>query len=453
MNFHGKSILVFGLGRSGLAAARLLLREGADVTLWDQGTGADVEKSAGMVRDLGCSCLTGEAWQRDQTNYALAILSPGIPTEAEAVQKVIRQGTPVWSEIELASHFTTMPIVAITGTNGKTTTTLLIEAILNAAGASTKACGNIGLPVSEVLLQGARLDVLTIEVSSFQLETIQNFRPKAAVWTNFSANHLDRYTSVEDYRRAKERLFENQTGTDFAIVNARESSLPGRACVWRFAADLPEADLHFEQDQIIFQRRTVGTLRNPQLQGFHNRENVLAATGACLAVGVEPSEALAALDDFTPPDHRCREVARHDGVVYINDSKSTNLDATAKALMSYQQPIILILGGKNKGFGFAPLLPLVRERVRHTVAVGEMKNSIASDWSDTPCSIAEDVEHAVEMARQFALAGDVVLFSPGTSSFDMFSGYEERGRAFSSAVSRSLEKGKTLTPPRTTQAA
>ncbi|MFV0415530.1 MAG: UDP-N-acetylmuramoyl-L-alanine--D-glutamate ligase [Chthoniobacterales bacterium] len=434
MNLADKNTLVFGIGHSGRAAARLLMHEGATVTIWDSAPREKIKDVIEIVTDQGIACLTGDAWEKDNAPYDLAILSPGIEPTAKEVRKVTDKGTPLLAEIELASRINHAPIAAITGTNGKTTTTLLLEALLRAANIRSTACGNIGKPFSEVVLATPRDQIITLEVSSFQLETIQDFHPKVAVWTNFSANHLDRYNSIEEYRQAKERIFINQTSSDFAIVNAHGPIPETKAQVLTFAADSSNADLSFSGNAIHFQGRSIAEVKNPRLLGFHNRENLLAALGACIGLGIEPADLIPSLDQFSPPEHRCEHVGTFMGVNVINDSKSTNSDATEKAIRSFDSPIILILGGKNKGFDFSPLTALIRKRVKHTIALGEMRSSISETLEHHDCSEADSLEHAIELARKLTVTGDTLLFSPGTSSFDMFANYEARGKAFKKLI-------------------
>jgi UDP-N-acetylmuramoylalanine--D-glutamate ligase len=345
-------------------------------------------------------------------------------------RRPVEAGIPLLGEIELAFRNCRCPVIAITGTNGKTTTTGLTAALLNAAGLRAEACGNIGLPFSEVAARSAQLEAAVVEISSFQLETTDSFRPKVAVWTNFSANHLDRYPDVAAYRAAKLRIFDRQTAEDFAVVNARLELPALRARRITFsAARAAEADFTLDGSVIFHQGKKLIDMAETRLRGQHNAENLMAAFGAAMCLGADPVRMAAAARDYTPPPHRCEFVREIGGVTWINDSKSTNLDALAQALQGQSGDVILIAGGKNKGFDFAPVAPLVSERVREAVLIGEMRQSIARDWS-VPCHPVDSLESAVAMARSLARAGDTVLFSPGTSSFDMFRSYEERGDLF-----------------------
>lgn len=432
-NHTGKHAAVLGLGRSGEAAARLLLEGGADVTVLDSGDPAPRRGAAELLSSRGARVVLGDDALRCAQDFDFAVLSPGIDPEAPLARRPVEAGVPLLGEIELAFRQCRCPVVAITGTNGKTTTTGLTAAVLGAAGLRVEACGNIGLPFSEVAARSASLDVAIVEISSFQLETTDTFRPRVAVWTNFSANHLDRYPDVAAYRAAKLRIFERQEADDFAVVNAREGLpvLAARRITFSAEPDV-EADFALDADGVIARRgHPLLAMSETRLRGAHNAENIMAAFAVGICLGADPAGMMPGVKNFTPPPHRCEFVREVDGVTWINDSKSTNLDALTQALRGQAGGLILIAGGKNKGFDFAPLAPLVKERVREAVLIGEMRASIAKDWADAvPCRMADGLEQAVNEARAAARPGDAVLFSPGTSSFDMFRSYEERGDFF-----------------------
>ncbi len=430
-HYMGKHAAVLGLGRSGEAAARLLLDGGADVTVLDSGDPAPRHEAAQRLFSRGARVVLGGDALRCAQNFDFAILSPGIDPAAPLARNSTDAGIPLLGEIELAYRRCRCPIVAITGTNGKTTTTGLVAAALGAAGLRAEACGNIGLPFSEVAARSASLDVAVVEISSFQLETTDSFRPRVAIWTNFSANHLDRYPDVASYRAAKLRIFKNQEADDFAVVNAREKLPRLEARRITFGTE-SGADFSLDRDGMIVHRgRPLLAMSETRLRGDHNAENIMAAFAAGFCLGADAVGMIPGVRDFVPPPHRCEFVREADGVTWINDSKSTNLDALSRALRGQTGGLILIAGGKNKGFDFAPLALLVKERVREAVLIGEMRSSIAKDWADAaPCRLADSLEQAVEEARAAARPGDTVLFSPGTSSFDMFRSYEERGDLF-----------------------
>jgi UDP-N-acetylmuramoylalanine--D-glutamate ligase len=307
--------------------------------------------------------------------------------------------------------------------------------MLNACGQRTIACGNIGKPLSEVALEHHTLDVLTVEVSSFQLETIRTFRPSISVWLNFAPDHLDRYRSVAEYREAKLRIFENQTADDVAVVNAGEALPKIAARPVTFSAYTNQADFRFENGSIVYRNAPVLRMADTKLRGSHNIENLMATLAVGLARGLSFEQMLPPLCVYEPQPHRCEFVREVGDVTYVNDSKATNLDAVEKGLLAQSKRVILIAGGKDKGFNFETLRPLVSEKVRAVVLIGEMAERIAQDWKGAvPCEIADSLADAVERARAIAQPGEVVLFSPGTSSFDMFKSYADRGDQFRALV-------------------
>jgi UDP-N-acetylmuramoylalanine--D-glutamate ligase len=337
---------------------------------------------------------------------------------------------PVIGELELAFEECSCPAVAITGTNGKTTTTELTTEMLKACGIRTMSSGNIGLPFATAVRSSHELDVMVLEVSSFQLETIRTFRPQVSVWLNLSPNHLDRYPGMQEYRDAKLRIFENQTSSDIAIVNAA-SELPALAArKITFSASRSDADFTLNGTEIHFRGNAILDQKSTKLPGIHNAENLMAALAIGHALDIDLETLAAGVTGYSAPAHRCEFVREVGGVRWINDSKATNLDAMEMAIRSQKGPIVLIAGGKDKGFEFDAIAPLVRDRVRAAVLIGEMKDRIARSWNGTACHKASTLEEAVAKAHSLARAGDVVLFSPGTSSFDMFRNYGERGNLF-----------------------
>jgi UDP-N-acetylmuramoylalanine--D-glutamate ligase len=307
------------------------------------------------------------------------------------------------------------------------------------------ASGNIGLPFARAVRHSHELDVMILEVSSFQLETIRTFRPKVAAWLNLSPNHLDRYPGVEEYRAAKLRIFENQTADDMIVVNALADLPPLPAKKITFSATLPEADFTLRGRKIFFQGRHLLDQSDTLLPGVHNAENIMAALGMGLGLNLDLDDLVQAIADHNPPVHRCEFVRDLEGVRWINDSKATNLDAMEKAILSQDRPIILIAGGKDKGVEFDDNAALVREKVRAAVLIGEMKDRIALSWKDTDCHTTGSLEEAVNKAQSLAQPGDVVLFSPGTSSYDMFRNYGERGNIFKTLV-HNLKNNPSNTP-------
>lgn len=429
MRFKGKRVAVLGLGSSGEAAAKLLRRQGARVTVLDSGT-PDPDRARGLAA-LGLTLVLGERADAAPGDYDLAVASPGIDPKAPLFRNFAARGVPVIGELELGFQCCRRPVIAITGTNGKTTTTQLVARVLNQAGMRTVACGNIGRPLSDALQEQAHLDRFTVEVSSFQLETIQTFRPQVAVWLNLTPDHLDRYRDMDEYRLAKLRLFENQVETDLAVVNFGDALPPLRARRITFSASVPGGDFWSKGDSLYCGDRYILSLRDTSLRGVHNVENVMAALGVALALGLDLQAAGEAIKSYRPLPHRCEPVGERAGVTFVNDSKATNLDALAKALESATQPVVLIVGGKDKGFGYEPLRDLAAQKVKRAVLIGEMAPAIEKAWLDrVPCLRAATLAEAVRLAAFSASAGDIVLFSPGTSSFDMFKSYADRGDQF-----------------------
>jgi UDP-N-acetylmuramoylalanine--D-glutamate ligase len=437
MNLDQKRAAVLGLGSSGEAAARLLQRRGASVTVFDSGS-PDGRKTQGL-RDLGITVVTGAAADTAKADYDLTVLSPGIDPVVPLVQNFRRQGVEFIGELELAFRFCDRPVIAITGTNGKTTTTQLIESMLNAAGHRTVACGNIGMPFAEAVQRQSDLDFFTIEVSSFQLETISTFRPHVAVWLNLTPDHLDRYSGMADYRTAKLRVFEYQNSSDFAVINISDDLPEIAAKGITFSAYSGKADFTLVQDEIRFRGLPLLGMQQTHLSGVHNTENLMAALGTAYALSIPWEKAKLGLTSYRLLPHRCEKVAEVDGVSYVNDSKATNLDALVKALESQSKPVVLIAGGKDKGFVFDTIADLVGQKVKHAVLIGEMADRIYQSWSKVvQCSRADTLRTAVELARQKSIPGDVVLFSPGTSSFDMFKNYADRGNQFREIIQESV---------------
>ena len=428
--YAGKKTVVLGLGRSGIAAARLLLRCGAHVTICDSGESEVISERAELLRKEGVIVISGEGAAADPVHYDLAILSPGIEETTPLVLNVKGKGTPIIGELELAFSLCKCPVVAITGSNGKTTTTELATLMLQGAGLWCASCGNIGTPMSELIMTGEVWDVLIVEVSSFQLETIRTFRPKVALWLNLSPNHLDRYPSMREYREAKLRIFENQQESDWTVVPTGNDLPDLKAHQITFSVTSPEGDLSLQGTEIMYSGKPLLDLSKTRLRGPHNVANVMAAFGAGIALGADLRKMGEAICNYTPPAHRCEFIAERVGMRWINDSKATTLDAMEQAIRSEEPSLILIAGGKDKGFEFAPIAPLVRERVELAILIGEMRHRIAHDWEGTPSVAVGSLEEAVKLATEKGRPGTTILFSPGTSSFDMFRDYIQRGETF-----------------------
>ena len=436
MRYSNQNVAVLGAGLSGAAAALLLKAEGATVTVLDSADENKLLKSTiDNLRAQDIRVICGAAADQDAGKYDLVVASPGIDPASALAQNFSSRKIDIIGELELGWRSCETPVIAITGTNGKTTTTEMLAQMLNDCGQKTIACGNIGKPLSEVAREKNKYDVLTVEVSSFQLETIRTFHPSIALWLNFAPDHLDRYRSVAEYRAAKLRLFENQTADDVAIVNAVESLPELRARKITFSAYTNRADFRLAEGAIVFENKPVLRLNQTKLRGSHNIENLMATLAAGHARGLAFEKMVPPLCAYEPRPHRCEFVRQIGGVDYINDSKATNLDAVEKALLAQSKPVVLIAGGKDKGFTFEPLRALVKEKVRSTILIGEMAERIARDWDGAAkTELATSLADAVERAHATAKSGEVVLFSPGTSSFDMFKSYADRGDQFRALV-------------------
>jgi UDP-N-acetylmuramoylalanine--D-glutamate ligase len=436
LRYKNQNIAVLGAGLSGTAAALLLRSEGAHVTVLDNAEEKNLLKSTiDNLRSQGVRVICGAAADEDSSTYEMVVLSPGIDPASRLARSFSARQIDMMGELELGWRSCEIPVIAVTGTNGKTTTTELLAQMLNACGQRTIACGNIGKPLSEVAREKNQFDVLTVEVSSFQLETIQTFRPSISLWLNFAPDHLDRYRSVADYRAAKLRIFENQIADDVAVINAIETLPAIRARTITFSAYVDQADFRLSEGAIVYENKAALRLSDTKLRGLHNIENLMATLAVGMARGLSFRQMVPPLCAYEPRPHRCEFVREVGGVVYVNDSKATNLDAVEKALRAQTKPVILIAGGKDKGFTFDPLRSLVKESVKSTILIGEMAESIKRSWNGAVKSeIANSLADAVERAHAVAEPGEVVLFSPGTSSFDMFKSYADRGDQFRALV-------------------
>jgi UDP-N-acetylmuramoylalanine--D-glutamate ligase len=437
VRYKNQNIAVLGAGLSGSAAALLLRSEGAQVTVLDSAEEKNLLKSTiDNLRAQNVRVICGAGADEDSSTYHMAVLSPGIDPASRLVRNFSSRGIDIIGELELGWRFCEkIPVIAVTGTNGKTTTTELLAQMLNACGQRTTACGNIGKPLSEVAREKQPCDLLTVEVSSFQLETIRTFHPSISLWLNFASDHLDRYRSVAEYRAAKLRIFENQTDADVAVVNAIEKIPNIRPRTITFSAYANGGDFRLSEGAILYRDESVLRLADTKLRGLHNIENLMATLAVGMARGLSFGEMLPPLSAYEPRPHRCEFVREVDGVAYVNDSKATNLDAVDKALRAQTKSVILIAGGKDKGFSFDPLRSLVKEKVRSTILIGEMAESIRRSWAGAVESeIASSLADAVERAHSSAKPGEMVLFSPGTSSFDMFKSYADRGDQFRALV-------------------
>lgn len=431
MRFASQHFAILGAGRSGLGAARLARLHGAEVTIFDEGD------KAKPVEDF--QCVLGQA-ARDLVvkpgEFQQVIISPGLDEHWPLPKKFTDAGVPLVGETEFAFHLTDMPMAAITGTNGKSTCTELIAALFNGCGMKSLPCGNHGVSLSEVVASGVRYDVLALEISSFQLETIRDFRAKATLWLNFAPDHLDRYPNMEAYFAAKARVFENVMADDVAIVRAGESVSSGAAERWTFSAYGEEAGYTYSAGSFYHLGEAIGSASGLKLRGKHNMENVLAALMTGRVFGLEYSSMLKAMESYEPPRHRCELVRTLHDREYINDSKATNLHALEACLRSQERPIVLIAGGKDKELDYTPLRAELKGQVRAMVFIGEIAGQLNEMFGDLlPCQCATDMADAVRLATEVSQAGDAIILSPGTSSFDMYTGYAQRGDVFRDAVS------------------
>ena len=448
---ENKQVLVIGLGASGVAASELLRARGAAVTAVDNADTVALRQQAARLRELGVLALLGVALPPSQP-FDLAILSPGIQSGNRLVAEVAQRGVPVISELELGWQQCCCRSVAITGTNGKTTTTELVERLLTHNHLKTVAAGNIGLPLCTVTSRAKELDFLTLEISSFQLETIRHFRPEVAVLMNLTPDHLDRYASMADYARAKARVFMNQQAFDWAIVQSealaqlRALGVPPQSKIITFSASDSQADLYLNRGLLISRLPDwpgpLLDMDSCQLRGPHNAENLMAALAVGRVLRLPLDGMVEALRGYKPAAHRCELVTEIAGVTYVNDSKATNVDALAKALATMpagpnpsQPNIWLLAGGKDKGFGFHDVGPLLAQRVKGVFVFGETREKIRAAWSlFTACTPVETLLEGFSEAAKKAASGDVVLLSPACSSFDQFQNYQERGEMFRQAA-------------------
>ncbi|MCM3873474.1 MAG: UDP-N-acetylmuramoyl-L-alanine--D-glutamate ligase [Pyrinomonadaceae bacterium] len=448
MKLAGKKVLVIGAARSGIACAKFLVQRGATVALNDE---KPIEKwgpEAIAVKADGVRCLPGEApsWLLD--NLDLVVISPGVPVKSIPVRYADRAGVEVIGEVELASRFLKGRIVAITGTNGKTTTTALIGELLKDAGLPVQVGGNIGTPLITLVESSTDDDWTVVELSSYQLETIKEFHPSVAVVLNVTPNHMDRYEAFTDYAAAKHRIFMNQVPGDVAVLNGDDkvvsswaSGLRAHVVTFSVRRELSEGLFLRGHDLVSRTRdgeRTLMKRDEMKLRGLHNVENVLAALSAGLACGAGPESMRATVSRFEPVEHRLELVAEIEQVKFYNDSKATSVDATVKALEAFQDDagkVVLILGGRGKQAPYTPLAELIRENVRQLVLIGEDAETIARELGEyAPSQRAADMQEAVKLSFRSAQPGDIVLLAPACASFDMFESFEHRGRVFKECV-------------------
>ncbi|HEU4685431.1 MAG TPA: UDP-N-acetylmuramoyl-L-alanine--D-glutamate ligase [Nitrospira sp.] len=458
MDLTGARVTVVGLARSGVAACRLLQEAGARVTVADRKEPRDLETMLQQVDRSQVQVALGSEYESSLDAADLVVISPGVPYRMDKLERVRRRGAKVIGELELATWFLSAPILAVTGTNGKSTTVTLIGRILAEHGKRAFVGGNLGTALSEAAwtaLQEKKrgrpepFDYLAVEVSSFQLETIDRFHPWIASLLNITVDHQDRYDSLEQYAAAKERIFENQTGKDFALFNLddeRVAQLMKRVRARRLGFTRTgrlrgEADggTFLDGDRIVTtvtgESRDICRRSEIRMLGHHNVENVMAAVTYASVWGCPTEVIRRVVTSFPGLEHALELVRERRGVRFVNDSKGTNVDATLKALEGIDHPIWLIAGGRDKGGDFARLTDAVRRKVRRAILIGEAAALLEQAWrGKTEIVRAASLQEAVESAAGDAAAGDVVLLSPACASFDMFTDYQDRGRQFKAAV-------------------
>jgi UDP-N-acetylmuramoylalanine--D-glutamate ligase len=454
-DLDGKRVLVVGLARTGLVSALFSAAYGAKVTATDERPIPEIADAAEKLRVAGVKLELGGFVPQTFLEQDLIVVSPGVPAKIAPLENARAKGIPVWSEIELAWRFLRGKLVAITGSNGKTTTTSLIAHILKTSNIPTLVGGNIGTPLLTLVETSVETSVTVAEISSFQLETIDSFRPEIGVLLNLTPDHLDRHLTFEEYANAKMRMFENQLEKDIALLNADDPEvtkrMPAKPKIFWFSRQKRVATGAFlRDDQIIFRHEgsevELARLGDIQLRGQHNIENVLASCAAAYLAGAVPAAIAAGVKSFRGVEHRLEFVAEISGVQYYNDSKATNVDAAVKAVEAFPGPLVVILGGRDKGSPYTPLRDLLRERARLALLIGESAEKIASDLGDTiHFENAGTLQQALHITAKHVQPGDTVLLAPACSSFDQFENYEHRGRVFKELVAQmqpaATEKG------------
>lgn len=453
IELNGKRVLVIGLARTGVATALFCAERDAIVTATDMRSTSELAEATEKLRGAGVRVELTDSGANTLQGQELIVPSPGVPADAPLLQGARALGLTIWSEVELADHFLRGTLIGITGSNGKTTTTALTEHILRAAEFSTLLAGNIGTPLIARVGETAEHTITVAELSSFQLELIESFKPNIAVFLNLTPDHLDRHKTMAAYGAAKARIFENQTAQDFAILNADDSAsaiyAPARPqAFWFSRKDKVEQGAFVRSGGIVFRRDSkdeeILAISEIPLPGAHNLENVLAAVVAARLVGAQPSQILSGIRSFKGVEHRIEFVAEVRGVRYYNDSKATNVDATLKALDSFPGRILVILGGKDKDSDYTQLRDTLRERAILALLIGAAADKIARQIEGSVAiELAGTLEKAVNIAFRTAHSGDIVLLAPACASFDQFQNYEQRGRVFKELV-RHLEEGQEI---------
>jgi UDP-N-acetylmuramoylalanine--D-glutamate ligase len=444
MDLKNKRVLVIGLARTGVATALFCAARGAQVTAIDSRLESELSDAARKLRTAGVTLDFGPSADATVAEQDLIIPSPGVPADAPLVLAARERGVTVWSEIELAYRFLQGTLIGITGSNGKTTTTSLIAHILKTANIPTLLAGNIGVPLISCVERTTSETMTVVELSSFQLELVEQFRPHISVFLNLTPDHLDRHRTMDRYAAAKARIFENQTAGDFAVMNAddpatRALAPNGPAVYWFSRIHSVEQGCYVHGGEIIFRQgsREEPLMRQSEISlvGGHNLENVLAAVTAARLAGSDAEAIAEGVRTFAGVEHRLELVAEVGGVRYYNDSKATNVDATLKALEAFPGHVLIILGGKDKGSDYTALRSPLHEKASLALLIGSAAEKIEEQIAGSvPLERSRTLEHAVETAAAVAKPGDVVLLAPACASFDQFENYEHRGRMFKELV-------------------
>jgi UDP-N-acetylmuramoylalanine--D-glutamate ligase len=444
LSFAGQRVVILGMARSGIGAAKLIKRLGGIVLVTDIKPKDQLMEPISILGELGVATETGGHTRAGKEDWQLAVVSPGVSVDHPLLQDFAQRAIPVWSELELATRALRCPWVGVTGSNGKTTTTLMAGAIFRESGRQTEVAGNIGTALSEIAFDLPEQAIVVVEVSSFQLEFSPTVKPAVSAFLNLTADHLDRHRNMDTYLKTKARLFANQDSGDLLVANfddpyARGIASTASARVIPFGINL-NAGVTLRNGDIVFHSdgecQTVLPVADLRLPGRHNLANAMAAIGICCGMGVDVRIAGDALRKFAPVEHRLELVRELHGVKYYNDSKATNVDAAITALQSFNTPIVLIAGGRAKGGDFQALRPHVRQRVRTLIVMGESTDQLERELGDLARTVrVSSLHNAVEAAHSTARRGDIVLLSPACASFDQFRDYEERGHVFKAIVS------------------
>jgi len=444
MELHNKKVLVVGLGTTGKATSLFLKEKGAKVTVSEIMSEEELLPTTQRLSSLGIKVETGRHRQETFLSSDLIVVSPGVPLEIPPLRAAAEGGVEIVSEIELASRYIQTPIIAVTGTNGKTTTAKLIAEIFKASGKRIFLGGNIGTPLIEYVLNQHHEDYIIAEISSFQLEGIQGFKPQISVLLNLNHDHLDRYSSYEDYITAKARIFMNQSNKEYAILNADDSVIK------KLSPSINASTLYFSYGEEVLYgiyyrdhllhfnngtRQACFSLDNQYLKGIHNMHNIMAAVVVSKLCKCPQERIQQAIENFKGLPHRLEFLKERKQVKFYNDSKATNVGSVIRALEALDPSLILIAGGRDKGGDYHPLIPLIKEKVKALILLGEAKEKMHQVLKkSTSTFLVETLEEAVKRALKHALPGDTILLSPACSSFDMFKNYEERGNTFKTLI-------------------